>query len=103
MTKIVPLGKRVLVTMILQKESVVKGIIIPGKNESYHETANVVAIGDEVEEINIGDVVLLNKFKGQMFSIDNVEFIMLNSEDVMAILLDDQNGISSCTGSGVDL
>ncbi len=86
MTKIIPLGKRVLVTLILQKESVVKGIIIPGKNESYHEQAIVVSIGDEVEDLNIGDMVLLNKFKGQMFKVDDVDFIMINLEDVMAIL-----------------
>jgi chaperonin GroES len=99
MTKIIPLGKRVLVTMILQKESIVKGIIIPGKNESYHETANIVAVGDGVEDLNIGDMVLLNKFKGQMFKVDEIDYIMINLEDVMALLEPDQNGISSCTGS----
>ncbi len=86
MTKIIPLGKRVLVKLILQKESVVKGIIIPGKNESYHDTATIVAVGDGVEDLNIGDMVLLNKFKGQMFKVDEIEYIMINSEDVMAIL-----------------
>ncbi len=86
MTKIIPLGKRVLVTLILQKESVVKGIIIPGKNESYHETATIIAVGDGVEDLNVGDVVLLNKFKGQMFKVDEIDYIMINLEDVMALL-----------------
>lgn len=96
MTKIIPLGKRVLVTMILQKESIVKGIIIPGKNESYHETATIVAVGDGIEELNVGDMILLNKFKGQMFKIDEIDYIMINLEDIMALLEPDQKGISSC-------
>ncbi len=99
MTKIIPLGKRVLVTLILPKESIVKGIIIPGKNESYHETAQIIAVGDGIEDLNVGDMILLNKFKGQMFKVDDIEYIMINLEDVMAILEpDDQNGISSCVG-----
>jgi len=98
MTKIIPLGKRVLVTLILQKESVVKGIIIPGKNESYHEMAKIAAIGDGIEDLNVGDMILLNKFKGQMFKVDEIEYIMINLEDVMALIeVEDQNGISSCT------
>ncbi|MBI1729423.1 co-chaperone GroES [Candidatus Acetothermia bacterium] len=86
--KIRPLGSRVLVQAVKQKES--GGIVLPDDVESGkdHITAEVVSLGTDDEKIKVkkGEHVLLDAFSGKKIEIDGEEFLIVKSIDILAIV-----------------
>jgi len=94
--KIKPLGDRVLVEAIEQKEVSKGGIIIPDSAKEKPQEAVVVAIGpgkrDEdgkliPMDVKEGDFVLTSKYGGTEVKIDDKEYKILNSSDILAIVI----------------
>jgi chaperonin GroES len=96
MTMIRPLGSRVLAKRLEQKEEIKKGgIILPDSAKTKQESAQVVAVGPGIETKNgqivpvpvqIGDRILIDKYSGQEISLDDQEFVIVRSEDIIAII-----------------
>lgn len=93
-TQIKPVGNRVLVKR-LEEETVQGGIILPDSAKKKQETAEVVALGTGKTlkdgstlplPVKVGDRILMDKFSGQEVSVDDEEFIILNADDVVAIV-----------------
>ncbi|MDD4539764.1 MAG: co-chaperone GroES [Lentisphaeria bacterium] len=91
-----PLGDRVLVQAIELEEQVKGGIIIPDSAKEKPQEAVVVAIGpgkrDEdgkiiPMEVKVGDTVLTSKYGGTDIKIDDKEYKILNSGDILAIVV----------------
>lgn len=92
-----PLGNRVLVQRLEQEETLKGGILLPDTAKKKQEMAKVVAVGKgkTTEEgkilpmpVKVGDEILMDKYSGQEVSIDNEEFIVLRSDDIIAIIED---------------
>jgi chaperonin GroES len=90
-----PLGNRVLVKRIEQQETLKGGIILPDTAKKKQETAKVVAIGTgattpEGKHLPIpvkeGDTILMDKYSGQEVTIEDEEFVILRSDDIIAII-----------------
>lgn len=90
-----PLGNRVLVQRLEPEEKVKGGIILPDSAKKKQETARVVAIGTgkRLEDgktlplpVKVGDVVLMDKYSGQEVTIDDEEYMILKSDDIIAII-----------------
>ena len=88
-----PLGDRVLVQAIELEEQVKGGIIIPDSAKEKPQEAVVIAIGpgkrDEdgkiiPMEVKVGDTVLTSKYGGTEIKIDDKEYKILNSSDILA-------------------
>lgn len=87
--KIQPLGSRVLVHP-LEAESVTSGgIYIPETAKEKPQTGEVVAVGDDKEEIKVkvGQKVMFPKYTGTEIKIDGVDHIIMDAEDLLAIVL----------------
>lgn len=93
--KIRPLGDRVLVQAIELEEQVKGGIIIPDSAKEKPQEAVVVAVGpgkrdDDGKlipmEVKVGDTVLTSKYGGTDIKIDDKEYKILNSSDILAIV-----------------
>jgi chaperonin GroES len=93
--KIKPLGDRVLVQAIELEEQVKGGIIIPDSAKEKPQEATVIAIGpgkrdDDGKlipmEVKVGDTVLTSKYGGTDIRIDDQEYKILNSSDILAIV-----------------
>lgn len=87
--KIQPLGSRVLVCP-LEAESVTSGgIYIPETAKEKPQTGEVVAVGDDEEEIKVkvGQKVMFPKYTGTEIKIDGVDHIIMDSEDLLAVVL----------------
>ena len=91
-----PLGDRVLVQAIELEEQVKGGIIIPDSAKEKPQEAVVIAIGpgkrDEdgkiiPMEVKVGDTVLTSKYGGTDIKIDDKEYKILNSGDILAIVV----------------
>lgn len=88
--KLVPLGDRVVLKQLVEEETTVGGIIIPGANKEKPQQAEVVAVGPgtaEVKmEVKVGDKVIFSKYSGTEVKVDDVEYIICKQADVLAVL-----------------
>jgi len=90
-----PLGDRVLVQPIEEKETKKGGIIIPDTAKEKPQEGNVVALGtgkvdDNGKKVEFtvkkGDKVLISKYGGTEIKVDGESYLIMREEDVLAIL-----------------
>lgn len=83
-----PLGARVVIEQKPQeKEQVVSGIILPESDSSeVKNTGEVVAVGDKVKDLSVGDIVFYAQYGGDNITIDDNQYSILKEESVLAIL-----------------
>ncbi len=96
MTKNVkPLGDRVLVEPVEEKEVKKGAIIIPDSAKEKPTEAVVIALGTGKTddngkkvpfEVKKGDRVLVSKYGGTEIKLDGKEYKILNSDDLLAII-----------------
>ena len=93
--KIQPLGDRVLVKQVEEKEQIRGGIIIPDAAKEKSQEAEVVAIGSGklasdgtrvAFEVKVGDKVLISKYGGTEVAVGDEKYLLLREEDIVAIL-----------------
>ncbi len=92
MTKLEPLGNRVLVQILEQEERTKGGIYLPETAKEKPQQARVIAIGEEAEEelsLEVGDVVIFPKYSGTEVRVDDQEYLILNADDVLAKVVED--------------
>lgn len=81
-----PLGKRVLVSRTEEARTTASGIIIPDNATEKPSTGKVVAVSTEVENINVGDVVVFGKYAGNEFKVEDENYLIMDSEDLFGII-----------------
>jgi len=90
-----PIGDRILVEAVEEKELKKGGIIIPDTAKEKPMESRIVALGtgrtdDNGKkvpfEMKKGDRVLVTKYGGTEIKLEGKEFKILNSEDVLAVL-----------------
>jgi len=87
--KIQPLGSRVLVRPDDDAESrTSSGLYIPETAKEKPQTGEVIAIGDEDEEIKvkIGQKILYPKYTGTEIKLDGTDHIIMDADDILAIV-----------------
>ena len=94
MSKLVPLGDKVVLKQLEAEETTASGIVLPGQNKEKPQQAEVVAVGPgtlpdgkEVKmEVTVGDQVIYSKYTGTEVKIEDEEFIIVKQSDILAIL-----------------
>ena len=94
MSKLVPLGDKVVLQQLEAEETTASGIVLPGQNKEKPQQAEVIAVGPgtlpdgkEVKmEVAVGDKVIYSKYTGTEVKIDDEEFIIVKQSDILAIL-----------------
>jgi len=90
-----PLGDRVLVEPVEEKEVKKGGIIIPDTAKEKPTEGLVVALGTGKTddngkkvpfEVKKGDRVLISKYGGTEIKLDGKEYKILNSDDILAVV-----------------
>jgi len=93
--KVQPLGDRVLVEPVQEKEQIKGGILIPDSAKEKPQEAKVIALGtgkldDDGKripfDVKVGDVVLTSKYGGTDVKYDDKELKILSSSDILAIV-----------------
>ena len=87
--KIRPIGERVLVKPVKVEEKTASGIILPGAGEKERPNiAEVIAVGkgEKLEDIKVGERVVYSKFSGNEIKDGEEKYIVLNIEDVLAVI-----------------
>ncbi len=90
-----PLGDRVLVEPVEEKETKKGGIIIPDSAKEKPTEGVIRALGTGKKdddgkvqpfEVKVGDRVLISKYGGTEIKIDGKEYKLLNADDILAIV-----------------
>jgi chaperonin GroES len=90
-----PLGNRVLAQRLDAEETMKGGIILPDSAKKKQETAKVIAVGpgkrlDDGKilpvDVKEGDVILMDKYSAQEVTIQDVDYVILKADDIIAII-----------------
>jgi chaperonin GroES len=81
-----PLGDRVLVKRVEEENKTASGIIIPDNAKEKPLKAEVIAIGEYVKSIAIGDIVVFGKYGGTELVLEGVDYLVLEVKDIMGII-----------------
>ena len=90
-----PLGDRVLVEPVQEKEQVKGGIVIPDSAKEKPQEAKVIALGtgkldDNGKKIpfdvKVGDIVLTSKYGGTEVKFHDKEYKILSASDILGVI-----------------
>jgi len=92
--KLVPLGDRVVLKQVIAEETTKSGIVIPGQAKEEPQQAEIVAVGpggmingNEVKmNVSVGQTVIYSKYAGTTVELDDVEYIVVKQDDILAIV-----------------
>ena len=89
-----PLGERVVLKSLEAEEKTKSGILLPDSAKEKPQEALVVAVGPGKEtdgkmakmQVKEGDKVIYAKYEGTEVKLDDVEYIIVDQKDIMAIV-----------------
>jgi len=93
--KLKPLGGRVLVEPLEEKETVKGGIIIPDTAKERPSQGRIVALGTGKRddkgnkipfEVKEGDRVLLSKYGGTEIEVDEKQYKVFEADEILAVV-----------------
>ncbi len=81
-----PLGEKILVELSEVENKTASGIILVDSAKEKPNTAKVLAIGTKVKDIKVGDTVVFENFRGTDLTLDGVDYLVLDLENVIGIM-----------------
>ena len=92
--KLVPLGDRVVLKQLVAEETTKSGIVITGQAKEKDQQAEVIAVGpggvvdgkEVTMQVKVGDKVIFAKYSGTEVKVDDVEYIVVKQNDILAIV-----------------
>ena len=92
-----PLGSRVLIKMKELEETTKSGILLHNSAHEKSQIGVIIEIGESDKsnkndknisdrKVRKGDNVIINKYVGTEVKFDGIEYIIINEEDILAII-----------------
>lgn len=90
-----PIGDRVLVKHIEEKEQTRGGIIIPDSAKEKPQEAEVIALGTGKKddkgkvhafEVKVGDRILISKYGGTEVKLDETKYMLVREDDILGVI-----------------
>jgi chaperonin GroES len=90
-----PIGDRILVQHVEEKEQVRGGVIIPDSAQEKPQEARVIALGTGRKgkngeaipyEVKVGDRVLVAKYGGAEVKLDGQKFTLIREDDILGVI-----------------
>jgi chaperonin GroES len=101
--KLKPLHDRIIVEAAAKEEKTASGIILPDSAQEKPLKGKVLATGPgkrldsgKIAEIDVneGDTVLYGKYAGTEVTVDGKDYIILRSEDILAVVAETKGSTS---------
>ena len=88
MTKvsIQPLGERIVAKITEPENKTASGLYLPDSAKEKPKTADVIAVGKDVNEVKIGDRVVYKNYSATEIKVDSENLIILNEEDILGVI-----------------
>lgn len=84
--KFKPLKERVFVSYAEEGDKTAGGIYLPDTAKEKPQKGRVEAVGSEVKEVKVGDLILFDKYSGSKINIEGSDYLILKEEDILGIL-----------------
>ena len=85
--QVTPLKNKVLVAENITEHKTDSGIILDGANSvRQSKSATVLAIGPDVKDVQVGDVVYLEWTKGQMVKLGDSQRVIIEEQYIVAVV-----------------
>jgi chaperonin GroES len=93
--KIRPVGDRILIQHIEEKEQIRGGVIIPDSAKEKPQEAKVIALGSGRREsdgsitsfeVKVGDKVLVAKYGGAEVKLDDKKYTLVREDDILGVI-----------------
>lgn len=84
--KLKPIHDRVAVQIHDAVKQTASGLYIPDTATDAIVQGTVIAVGNDVEDVSIGDVVAFNKSSGQTVKLDEEENHVIKEEEIIAVI-----------------
>jgi chaperonin GroES len=83
-----PIGKRALVKPAEQEEEkTASGIVLPQTTKEKPQTARVIAVDDSEDgKVSEGDLVVFAKYSGTKINLDDEDYLILDSDDLLGVV-----------------
>ena len=90
-----PMGERIVVKRVESEETTAGGIVLPDSARENPARGTVVAIGSgkllddgsrAASQLKEGDVILFSSYAGETVEIDDVEYLLMREDDVLAVI-----------------
>jgi chaperonin GroES len=85
---ITPLKDRVIIELIQKETVTASGIVLSSADPTEANRGIVLAVGAEVLDLKVGDVILANWNKATKSKVDQDEFYIIKEEDIIAVFED---------------
>lgn len=86
MAKLKPLGHKIVVERTQAVDKTAGGIVIPDTAKEKPEQGKVVAVGKDVEEIKVGDVIVFGNFAATEVKVGGNEYLIVREKEVFAVV-----------------
>lgn len=94
--KLVPLGDKVVLKQLVAEETTKSGIVLPGQAKEKPQQAEVIAVGpggvvdgkEVTMQVKVGDKVIFSKYSGTEVKLEDVEYIVVKQNDIVAVVED---------------
>lgn len=84
MAKIQPLADYVVAKVEEAEAKTASGLYLMEKSQEKPKTAKVTAVGKDVKQVKVGDLIIYKSFSTTEAKVGNDEFILVKEEDVLA-------------------
>ena len=92
--KLIPLADRVVLKMVEVEGTTKGGIILTAAAKEKPTVAEVISVGpggnvegkDIVMTVKAGDKVIINQYAGSKVTLENVEYVIVRQNDILAIV-----------------
>ena len=90
-----PIGERIVVQREASEETTAGGIVLPDSAKEKPARGTVIAVGSGKllddgsrgeSQLSEGDHVLFSSYAGETVEIDDVEYLLMREDDVLAVL-----------------
>ena len=86
MSKIQPLGDRIVVQAVEASDKTESGFYLPQDAQEKPQMAKVVEVGKDAAEVKKDDTIVYPKFGTTEVTVDGNEYMIIKEEDVLAIV-----------------
>lgn len=82
--KIQPLGSYVVAQAEEAVTKTASGLYLPDKAAEKPKTAKVVAVGESVKQVKVGDRILYKSYSTTEAKVESEEYMLVKEEDILA-------------------
>lgn len=81
---IVPLSEYVVAQAEEASNQTASGLYLPDNATEKPKTAKIVAVGNKVSDVKVGDRIIYKSYSSTEIKIDGQEYLIVKAEDILA-------------------